>query len=511
MKQGFLTVTFITIFIIFFNLGGIPLLDPDEPVYAETPKEMFIFNDFVSPRIYGEFWYDKPPMYYWLVAIAYKLFGINEFSARFPSALLGVGCIWAVYFFVRRLVSKEAAVISSLVLATSVEFFYLAKAAVTDITLCLCLTVSLLAFIAKKYYLFYIFAGLATLTKGPIGLLFPGAIVLLYLLFTRNFSELTKMKLPAGIALYALFGLPWYVVMYNLHGAEFIDTFIGFHNITRFTSPEHPEGVLWYYYIPVLILGFFPWSAVMVQAVWHSFTKRYQARPVMLFLVIWAAFIFIFFSISRTKLVSYILPMYPPLAIIVGCYLAELTQKQRQYSIAPLSWGITLAVLTGLFIAGFLFGVKEMPELKNGVLAAAFVWGLMVCGVLYFIRRRKVMSAVWTKAIAMTVFSAILVTGMFPMVAPRFSSFAMAREFKAQYDNTSPVYVIKFLHPGFTFYTNVYGTEVKTAKELPETLAVSGRAYFVIRKLDYKTLKEEERQRLTILLDTGEQLLLLKK
>lgn len=511
MKQGFLVLTLLTIFVVFFNLGGIPLLDPDEPVYAETPKEMYTFNDFVSPRIYGEYWYDKPPMYYWLVALSYKVFGVSEFAARFPSALLGVVCILVVYFSVRRLFSDEAALISGLVLTTSIEFFYLTKAAVTDITLCLCLTVSLLSFIERKYYLFYIFAGLATLTKGPIGLLFPGAIVFLYLLFTRNFSELKNMKIPAGFLLYVLFGLPWYVVMYNLHGAEFIDTFIGFHNITRFTSPEHPEGVLWYYYIPVLILGFFPWTAVMVQAVWKSLTGMYQKNSAMLFLNIWAAFIFIFFSISRTKLVSYILPMYPPLAIIVGCYLAELVRKRPRYGGAPVSWGITLAVLTGLFIIGFFFGAKELPELTNGVIAAAAVWLLMVFGVIFFIRQHNIMAAIWTKAAAMTVFAAILVTMMFPAIAPRFSSLAMAREFSAQYDKASPVYVIKFLHPGFTFYSDVYGKELKSSKELSAALEVSDRAYFVVRKIEYKTLTDEERQKLTILKDTGEQLLLLKK
>jgi 4-amino-4-deoxy-L-arabinose transferase-like glycosyltransferase len=320
------------------------------------------------------------------------------------------------------------------------------------------------------------------------------------------------MKLPAGVVLYALFSLPWYAAMYNLHGAEFIDTFIGFHNITRFTSPEHPEGVLWYYYIPVLLLGFFPWTAIMAQAVWKSLKERYHDNSALVFLSIWAAFIFIFFSISKTKLVSYILPMYPPLAIIVGSYLAELIQKQKRYGRRlPVGWGITLAVLTSLFIIGLFIGLKEMPELKAGVIAVAVIWGLMVCGVLFFIWQRKLMAAVWTKVAAMTVFSAILVTLIFPAIAPRFSSIHIAKEFSAQYDKESPVYVIKFLHPGFTFYTDIYGNELKSVKELSQALEVNGRAYFVLRKLEYNMLDDEERQAMTILADTGEQLLLLKK
>lgn len=135
LETGFWLVAIITLLIVFFNLGGIPLLDPDEPVYAETPKEMFSFNEFLSPRIYGEYWYDKPPMYYWLVAASYKLFGMNEFAARFPSAVLAVACTVLVYQSGRRLFNERAGVAGALVLATSIEFFYLGKAAVTDITL----------------------------------------------------------------------------------------------------------------------------------------------------------------------------------------------------------------------------------------------------------------------------------------------------------------------------------------------------------------------------------------
>ncbi len=176
-KSLFWLVAGITAFIIFFHLGSFPLLDPDEPVYAETPKEMIVFGDFVSPRIYGEYWYDKPPMYYWLVAAAFKVFGVNEFAARFPSALLGVLCVLLVHQAGSRLFGQTAGIAGALVLATSIEYFYVAKAAVTDITLTLFLTAALLSFLEKKYVLFYFFAALATVTKGPIGLVFPAAII----------------------------------------------------------------------------------------------------------------------------------------------------------------------------------------------------------------------------------------------------------------------------------------------------------------------------------------------
>jgi len=505
---GFWLVTIVTVIIVFSNLGGIPLLDPDEPVYGETPKEMLQFNEYISPRIYGDYWYDKPPMYYWLVALSYKLFGISEFAARFPSAFLAVICVLVVYLSGCKLFNDRTGMIGALVLATSIEYFYLGKAAVTDITLTLFLTVSLLGFIQKRYYLFYIGAALATVTKGPIGLLFPGAIAFCYLAATRNFSELRNMKIPSGIVLYVLIGLPWYLIMYKIHGNAFIDTFLGFHNVTRFTSPEHPEGVLWYYFIPVLIIGFFPWTALMLQSIWHSLVNSRDKFSVLLFLNIWAAFIFIFFTISQTKLVSYILPMYPPLAMIVGWYIGRLWDTQRNQG-RPVTWLVCLAVITSLFVIGLVIGLKSMPILQNGVVVTAVVLIAMTLGVIYFGWKRQIDRVVWTQIIAMMIFAMVLVTVIFPVAAPNFTSINIANEFKSYYDGKSPVYIVKFLHPGFTFYTNMYGNELIAAHEISEIISKGERSYFVIRQLDYNTLAENDRQKLTILVTSADKMLLI--
>lgn len=506
-STAFLIIIILTGITMFYNLGGIPLLDPDEPVYAETPKEMYAFQEFISPRIYGEYWYDKPPMYYWLVAASYKAFGVNELAARFPSALLAVVCVLAVYSFTRNLFSKQVALAGALVLATSIEYFYLGKAAVTDITLNLFLTLCMLSFITKKYYWFYLWAGLATLTKGPIGLLFPGAIVFLYLIATQRFSEIKNMKIPAGILIYAIVGLPWYVIMYNIHGTIFTDTFLGFHNITRFTSPEHPAGVLWYFYIPVLILGFFPWTALGAQAIWTSLTKSRTERDTLIFMNIWAAFIFLFFSISQTKLVSYILPMYPPLAIIVGWYINYLWQGRKR----SVSWSIILLVLTSALIVGMVFGLKAMPELKFGVIVLSAVLTSMMIAVVHFTLRKQSYTAFWTQVVSMTLFSVVLVSMLFPIAAPNFSSADISREFTANYDGYSPVYIIKFLHPGFTFYTDVYGKEVFDETQLSKAMNDSSRAYFVIRQSEYRGLSDSERQQLTVLAKSADKMLLLKQ
>ncbi|MFA7069114.1 MAG: glycosyltransferase family 39 protein, partial [Acidaminococcaceae bacterium] len=256
-----------------WGIGSIPLLDPDEPVYAETAREMIEFNDYLSPRIFNEYWYDKPPMYYWLVAAAFKITGASDFSARLPSALMGIATILMLYLFLKRITNEDAAFWSSMVLGTCIEFFYLGKAAVTDMALLFFLTGALLTFIKQKYWFMYIFMGLATLTKGPIGIVFPGAIIFFYLLVMRQLGELKRMHLGWGLLIYILVAGPWYYLMYHVHGQVFIDTFLGFNNITRFMTPEHPTRVVWYYYIPVLIIGFFPWTGLFLSSLKASYQE----------------------------------------------------------------------------------------------------------------------------------------------------------------------------------------------------------------------------------------------
>jgi 4-amino-4-deoxy-L-arabinose transferase-like glycosyltransferase len=505
---NFSVLTVLTVAVIFVNLGGFPLLDPDEPVYAETPKEMILYDDFISPQIYGQFWYDKPPMYYWLVAGAFKLLGINEYAARFPSAVLAVFCVLLVYGVVGKLFSERAALVSGLVLATSIEYFYVGKAAVTDITLTFCLTGALLFFLGKQYYLFYIFAALATLTKGPIGFLFPGAIIFIWLAVTRGLGELHRMKIPAGVVIFLAVALPWYWLMYKIHGAAFIDGFIGVNNITRFTTAEHAKTAVWYFFIPVLIAGFFPWISLLPQAVKTVFRAKGTSHyPALLFLVIWAVFIFVFFSISSTKLITYILPVFPPLAILVGWALDRLWGDYRPTGWG-LAWPLLLSALGLLIIGGAIFGIRQFPAVITGAIALSAIIIGMICLTWRFLLKKDVAKAFWTQTIGMVMVSIVLVTLLVPPVADGLSSRGIASKFTTYNDGKTPVYVIKFLHPGFAFYSGVYGNEVKTTEDLRNVICENKPAFFVIRQADYTRLTEPERKSLDTLAQSDEKLLL---
>ena len=490
----FWAVLIVAVFIMFFQLGSNPLLDPDEPVYAQTAREMLAAGDLLSPRIYGDFWYDKPPMYYWLVAAASQVFGMGEFAARFPSALLAVAGSVYLYLSVARLISVRAGLFSALVLTTSVEYFYLGKAAVTDMTLSFCLMVSLLSFIEKKYLRFYLFAALAVVTKGPIGLFFAGGIVFLYLAATQRWRELARMSLLKGAALFTLVAAPWYALMIHYHGAAFVDTFLGFHNVTRFTAPEHASGAVWYYFVPVLLVGFFPWTALLFQSLWSALTTNRKDRSVLLFFLIWAAVVFVFFSISATKLVSYILPMYPALAVILGWYLDQAMEYGREKPRA--SWIVLTLLLSGGLIWGLFKALDTMPYLEAGVLGCSAVIFLMAVVSAGFIWQRKLTSAVGVQAVSMMLFITVVTSLLIPALAPTFSSRELALEFRRQYDGTSTMHVQKFLQPGVAFYAEIFGPEFKTGAKLSELLARGEKGYVLVQRKMYEKLPPSDQQKL---------------
>lgn len=508
---SFLLVLCIASFISFSYLDHIPLLDPDEPVYAETALEMLQSHDYISPRIYHDFWYDKPPMYYWLVAGAFKLFGVGEFAARFPSALLGVSGTMLVYAAGRRLFGSRAGILAALILTTSLEYFYLSKAAVTDITLTFFMTASLLAFLSNRYYLFYGCAALAVVTKGPIGIVFPAMIIFLYLLATRNWTEVKRMKVFSGSLLFLAIALPWYLTMYHYHGWDFINTFLGFHNVTRFLQPEHEAGAVWYYYIPVLIVGFFPWSAFMVQALHHAVTQRCQAsRPALLFLAIWTGVVFLFFSASQTKLVSYILPLYPPLALITGWYIDKIVAEKNQKAVLFSTALLTMLVLS--LGAILVFAAKELiPALLAGTRLAGIVFLLTLMAVWWMNMTGKYQQAIAAKISGMVLLSVVLMTSLFPAAAPSFSMRAFSSQFMNQYDGQAPVYIDKFYRPGFMFYTAIAGTELDSANQLRELVQDGQDAYFVIKKTDYEKLSPAAKTKVSVINETADKVLLLQK
>lgn len=310
------------------GLDKMPLTDPDEVFYAQTAREMLDRGEWVTPYIFGEPQFEKPPLSYWLTILSYKAFGVNEFAARFPFAMLGLIGVLGVYLFGKITVNRRAGFISAIVLATGVEYLALARAAVTDMALTVLILYAFLFFFygylavhgKKKWYLLTsLCLGLAVLTKGPVGVILPLVIVGIFLIATKDLKKLKDFPFFTGTLLFLAVSLPWYLFAYKAHGPLLLGEFFGFHNITRFLHPEHKIGDVYYYYIPIIIAGFAPWSVFLPSSVWQFFRENSTGlKKTGVFLGSWILVILIFFSISRTKLPTYIFPFYPALALLVG-------------------------------------------------------------------------------------------------------------------------------------------------------------------------------------------------
>lgn len=319
--------------LLFFGNGQLWITDSVESNYALTAKEMVLSGDWISPQIYGNYWYDKPVFFYWLTAAGFKIFGFNEFAARFFPALFGMAGIGLLVYAAKKLYGEKTAFWSGVILMTSTEFFLISKSVITDSTLFFFFSMALVFFYLgystqqkNYYYGMYIGMALATLTKGPIGFLLPGLIMVLFLVFTRGWREIKNMKVFSGGLLFFLIAAPWYVAMYNLHGSAFIDQFFGTHNFLRATVSEHPRDNVFYYYTLVLLLALFPWSGLLPRFLWRTLRENGKWRKPdekTGFLLIWAATVFFFFQNMATKYLTYTYPMLFPLALLLGNYLSE--------------------------------------------------------------------------------------------------------------------------------------------------------------------------------------------
>ena len=419
----------------FQSLGRIPLIEPDEGRYAEIPREMLERCDFVTPLLNYVKYFEKPPLHYWLNAVFMSLFGRNEFAARFAGALMGLLSVLLVYHVGRRLFGRRSGLLAALILGTCTGFLAQARLNITDMTLTCTLSASLAFFIVAArederhkglyYHLSYACAALAVLAKGLIGIVFPGAIVFLFLLLTRRWRLLKEMRLATGIPLFLAVAAPWFILV-SMRNPEFARFFFIHEHFERFTSTVHGRYQPLWFFIPILIGTMLPWSLFIPTALRRVWRERNTAEgDARLYLVIWAAFIFLFFSKSNSKLVPYILPVFPALALLIGNGLARAFDGEFK----PVKVEAFVAA-GGLFIAGA--GLILYPHVASkpamGVVAGT-VMGILFLGqgISSFIAARKENAV--TLFAGLCFFSYVL--GIFgpPAILPKIAENKSVKEF----------------------------------------------------------------------------------
>lgn len=313
---------------LFLHLGRSPLLAPDEARYAEIPREMLESGDFITPRLNYVAYFDKPPLYYWLNALSFSVFGETEFAARLFSALAGLGTILLTWRLGWALYGRRAALFSALVLGTSVGFVVQARLNTIDMTLTFLMTATLCAFAAAArrggdgkagyYCLAYACAALMVLAKGLIGIVLPAAIMLICATLYGRWRLIPRMRPVRGLLLILLVCAPWFILV-SARNPGFARYFFVHEQFQRFLSTHHRHSEPFWYFIPILAGLMFPWSWFLPVSVLRSVRRIRlgEGRPD-LFLCVWAAVIFVFFSSSGSKLASYILPMFPAAALLTG-------------------------------------------------------------------------------------------------------------------------------------------------------------------------------------------------
>ncbi|MDJ0742957.1 MAG: glycosyltransferase family 39 protein [Xenococcaceae cyanobacterium MO_167.B27] len=441
-----------------WHLGSTSLVDETEPLFAEAARQMTVTGNWITPYFNEETRFDKPPLTYWLMAVGYKLIGVNEWAVRLPSAIAGIALIILGFYTLRyfgftNFNSKDgseakkqrqlwvAAWIGSALMGLNLQTIIWGRTGVSDMLLSGCMGSALFCFFLgytsekknnqlifnnlsavineqlelpnKWYLLFYILTGLAVLAKGPVGIVLPGLIIFCFLVYVNQFwSVVREIKLLWGLAIFLVITVPWYVLVILENGQAYINSFFGYHNFERFTDVVNGHDAPWYFYFIIVLALFAPWSVYLPLGImrsrwwqynhWRKQPRQYHLK---IFAFWWFVCIFVFFSISVTKLPSYVLPLIPAAAILVALLWSDAINQAQ--SIKPkIDRGLLISVIANLLLAlllaiafyvspNFIGHDPAIPKLSRVVAATgltvrgAVVWGLMGVAIAFCLTKIK--------------------------------------------------------------------------------------------------------------------------
>ena len=398
----------------FLNLGNMAFVGADEPRYARIGEEMLRTADLVTPTLNSRPWMEKPPLLFWMGALSFGLFGVSEAAARFPVAVLGLVAALGSGYLLYRLAGRRAAWLGLLILSTSPLFFIYSRAATTDMPLVAFLTLSLIcAFQAHTTgrLSFALVAGaalgLAALAKGPVALLLGFGVLLGFRAFRRR-PFCSALQLTCGLLTLSVVTVPWFWLVWKANRSNFLTTFVLNHHLARYLTDLHHHAQPFWFFLPVLLLGAFPWVLFLGSSILRMWRRPgslfSDSSGLQLYLWLWVAVPFLFFTFSESKLAGYILPALPPLAMLVALewdrlLSSELTAlRMLRLELALVSatavvMGLTLLIGARIYYesswVGFLLGA---PLLATGVLVhwpfrgypLRKVFGILVGGMVTF-------------------------------------------------------------------------------------------------------------------------------
>ncbi|WP_237227446.1 ArnT family glycosyltransferase [Rubinisphaera sp. JC750] len=541
--------------VFFLNLGSARLFDEDEPKNAECGREMFERGDWLVPTYNYELRTDKPIMLYWLMLSSFHAFGVSEFAARMPSACMATVTVFCVYLLGRRLFDKRVGFWAAIMLATALFYVTIGRISTPDSTLVGFITLAMLTFVysvpttaagwGTPYYpeqrntkfcvprsvwqfaLLYGIMGLAVLTKGPVGFLLPCAVIGLFLLcqkdcphapqdlnwrrplessnelvlylasfwapsrFFRALAAMRPITLAASVLAVAL---PWYIAVGFATNGAWLEGFLGDHNVGRFSAPmEGHSGPIFYYAIAIL-MGFFPWSVFLPISVYLA--NRYKSlipreRRSLIFLLCWAGVYFVFFSIARTKLPNYVVPCYPPLALIVAWTLVRWQEGRLEIPHWALQWGsISLMVAGGAI--GIAFPIVSWVLLPG--YAAVGLVGLipLACGAWLQMQQKDYRSSRLLPAMAAgAVPLAMVALGWIAPWISQAQESAQLGQLAAEHSHsTTPVATFRYFTTNMPFYAERPIARYHSAEEIQNFFVKHPEGLLCVRDEDLKAIED---------------------
>jgi len=408
-------------------IGSYPLFTPDEGRYSEVAREMILTGNYLTPHLNHVVFLDKPILYYWLQAAAIYLFGLTEWALRFWPAALGIFCCLITYITGRIAFNRRTGILSSFILATSFLYFGSAHYANLDLEVAVWVSNALFCFITafelsekrlRTGFLIaaYVFSALAFLTKGLIGVAFPIGIIGLWIIFLNRWRLLLNMRLALGLVLFSVIAMPWYFLVQKAN-PQFFHYFFMTQQFARFlTKADFNNQSVFWFYVPIIVLGFVPWTLFLFQALASHVREVWQDRQKYrkeLFFLLWALFIFLFFSFPKSKTLGYILPVFPALAMIVGNYISTSWEKLNSLGIhVALVLFILLCEIGGAIVLAaphfYYFDVNF--SLSRYLTAMAIV--LIVAGVIayYFFRTQQCKKLIYLIFVSTGLFLLILMS-----------------------------------------------------------------------------------------------------
>jgi 4-amino-4-deoxy-L-arabinose transferase-like glycosyltransferase len=459
-------------------LGYLDLTHPDEGRYSEISREMAASGDWVTPRLNGLKYFEKPPLQYWATAAAFKAFGESEFVARLWVGLCGFATVLLVHRTALRLWGAETADYAAITCASMMWVMGLSHIVTLDMGVTFFMTLALCGFLRaqhdgategeKRRWMWFVWVATAgaLLSKGLMGVVLPGAVLLLYSAICRDWRPWTRLHWFSGLPTFAALAAPWHVLV-GMRNPEWAHFYFVREHLERFLTTEHHRAGAWYYFFPLLVAGLLPWTTMLPKILrrgWHADTARFQTNR---FLLIWSVFILVFFSISGSKLPSYILPIFPALALLLGQVLAAARPRSmRGHAIVIV--GLMAMICVGALIFGRTGNARTPVEFNRAfshwLVAGSLVFGLTgVASARAAAANRELLSVLLLAAGSLLFLNAAIVG--YQTYSPLSSSAPLARKLRPMLGPRTPVFSVKYYEQPLPFYLKRTVTLVQYVSE----------------------------------------------